>query len=677
MSTDLVELHFRITSKGSHYSVSLQCGDGPAIEETWRIENLQGTEFLNNLRAIRENICNWHHVNYVGGQLWLGLTPARLGQHFASRHEGVAPPGGEHEYGGPDFLIRLEIPDECRSFPWESLHDRRISSLGLAEEPRYCVVHHPPAEARIAAYEPCDGSKLSMLILAPENTQLDVSREINAIREIAAKRGITPVEMRTRVTATEIYRKLRNGRWDIVHYVGHGEVNAQGRLDIVLNAGDGTCVREDAEHLCSSFQTANVRLAVFNCCRGDGDHHDPNVVSGLGPMLMRMGVPAVITMRYEIADYLASAFARHFYEALFDGDAAGRVDIAVRDARAALSRANDGNLRSYIAPILHLAPLYHRLFDFETAAAVDPAIESLAQPLDASPPLEIIIRRPPLDPTLREAIRSDRCVAVVGPGILQAGITRRASAAPPGPLDLINLFTTPPLTYPRPQDLEHCKPGKPGCDWMQSLVLQWVCEHHAQLERWEDVADKVCKQYHGREVPEMVRAFADIRFSAMFYTWFDGFFHDLVSRNRSWLNQVLSVSARPSMEGVNQARDSRPLVLVRGSVQNPDSLVITESDHEGLAVNIAGLTPELTALTHNKRRCSVLFVGVSPREPLVRQLCQKLLFRRIANRRTQGPTFFLCPDEQSTDRPYWAPYDTQWICSDLDPFLNDLIEASR
>ncbi len=33
-------------------------------------------------------------------------------------------------------------------------------------------------------------------------------------------------------------------------------------------------------------------------------------------MLMRKGVPAVVTMRYEILDHLASAFARYFYESL-------------------------------------------------------------------------------------------------------------------------------------------------------------------------------------------------------------------------------------------------------------------------------------------------------------------------------------------------------------------------
>ena len=664
MSTDLVDLHFRIVSKGSHYSISLQCGDEPPVESTWRVENLHGSEFSNNLHTIEQNTCTWHDINYVGGQLWLGLTPDDLGKVFASRRDGAI--------GGRDFLIRLEIPDECRSYPWESLYDRGILSLGLAQRPCYGIVHHPPAEARIAPFEPHDGAALTMLILAPENTQLDVSREISGIREIARKRGIEPVELRERVTATKVHQKLLNSRWDIVHYVGHGEVNAQKRLDIVLNAEDGSCVRLDAEILCHSFQTAKVRLAVFNCCRSDGDHHNADVVSGLGPMLMRMGVPAVVTMRYEILDHLASAFARYFYESLLTGDSAGRIDVATRDARAALARAHDGNLRSCITPMVHLAPGYHQLFDFREPVRDEPGVR------DIRPSPEIIVRRPPLDPTLRDAIRDRRCVTVVGPGILQAGITRRASAAPPGPLDLINLLNASSITYPWSRDLELCRPGQPGCDWMQSIVLQWFCQHHSQQNGgWEAVADKICKQYQGRDVPELMKAFAEIRFAAVFYTWFDGFLQDLVSRGRSGLTEVVSVSTRRAAEGAGLTGERRPLVQLRGSVQNPDSLIITEDDHEKLAIDIAGMAPEISQLTRSQLRCCVLFIGVSPREPLVRQLCQKLLDRRVGSRRSQGPTFFLALPNECAQLPYWAPFDTQWLSSDLDPFLCDLIEASK
>ncbi|WP_447739601.1 CHAT domain-containing protein [Pseudomonas laurentiana] len=666
MSTDLVDLHFRIVSKGGHYSVSLTCGDEPPVEAIWRAEAFNGTEFNNNLRTIEQNTCTWHDINYVGGQLWLGLTPDHLGKIFAQQCCGV--------FDGQDFLIRLEIPDDCRSYPWESLYDRGISSLGLSERPRYGIVHHPPTEARIAPFEPHDGATLTMLIIAPENTQLDVSREINGIRTIALKRGIKPVELCERVTVSKVYEQLHNKRWDIVHYVGHGEVNAQNRLDIMLNSDDGSCLRQDAEIFCHNFQTATVRLAVFNCCRSNGDHQNSSVVSGLGPMLMRMGVPAVVTMRYEIFDHLASAFARYFYDSLLIGESAGRVDVAIGVARAALSRACDGSLRSCITPILHLAPNYHQLFNLHETVP-----DNLNEPneREIQEPPGAILRRPAVEPILHEAIRQGRCVAIIGPGILQAGITRRPHAAPPGPLDLINLLAKN-IGYPLRQDLELCKPGQSGCGWIQYSVLQWVCQHYVQQAGgWETLADVICQQYLGREAPELMKAFAEIRFAAVFYTWFDGYLQDLVSRGRSGLTEVLSVKTPHPVEAAGLTGERRPLVLLRGSVQHPDSLVITEDDHEKLASDIAGMVPELSQLTRSKARCCVLFIGVNPRDPLVRQLCQKLLDRRVASRRSQGPTFFLTLEDDCVDHPYWVQYDTRWIRCDLDPFLSDLIETLK
>jgi hypothetical protein len=352
---------------------------------------------------------------------------------------------------------------------------------------------------------------------------------------------------------------------------------------------------------------------------------------------------------------------------LFKGEEPGRIDAAICEARGALRRDNGGQLRSTITPILHLQSGYHRLFDFEALTPIKPAVSTLSVAAPA-----VVISRLPLPAALQDALRARRCIPVIGPGILRAGISR-SSAAPPGPLELVRLFTKEPRRYPRQSDLDWCT-SNPGNEWLHSLVLQWVCQHHAQDENgWVGLAADICAQYEKLQPPELLRRFAELKLPAMFYTWFDGLLHGCVAQGRSDLNQVITSLTPPAT--VLREGERRPLVLLRGSVHDPQSLVITEDDHERLADNIARMPAELHALTH-KFAHSVLFIGLSPREPLVHQLCQKLLASKVAGRRKQGPTFFLCADNCIADEAYWAQFDTKWIIDELDPFLMQVLEAA-
>ncbi len=99
------------------------------------------------------------------------------------------------------------------------------------------------------------------------------------------------------------------------------------------------------------------------------------------------------------------------------------------------------------------------------------------------------------------------------------------------------------------------------------------------------------------------------------------------------------------------------------------------------------MAPEISELTRSQaqarmqgqaqaRRC-VLFIGVSPREPLVRQLCQKLLDRRVGTRRSQGPTYFLLSTRTARSCRTGRHSIRTGSAATLIPFLCDLIEASK
>jgi hypothetical protein len=74
---------------------------------------------------------------------------------------------------------------------------------------------------------------------------------------------------------------------------------------------------------------------------------------------------------------------------------------------------------------------------------------------------------------------------------------------------------------------------------------------------------------------------------------------------------------------------------------------------------LARLPSRVVELARGKAGRSVLFMGVSPRDPLVRRLSLQLL--ETGKNRLQGPTFFVCANHTPVDDAYWDKYDVNWI----------------
>src|SRR5690349_22394772 len=151
-------------------------------------------------------------------------------------------------------------------------------------------------------------------------------------------------------------------------------------------------------HLLSPHQS--LRLVMLNSC--DSAAGSPSdLFSSAAATLVRRGIPAVLAMQFEISDSAAVEFTRSFYEAL----AAGLpVDIAVRDARLAVSLARPNSLE-WGTPVIFLRQRDGRLFD-------------LAAPTLRRPPPQPY---PPLpwgrvDPQVRPEVR-----AIGGPSYHEPG----------------------------------------------------------------------------------------------------------------------------------------------------------------------------------------------------------------------------------------------------------------
>ena len=67
---------------------------------------------------------------------------------------------------------------------------------------------------------------------------------------------------------------------------------------------------------------------------------------------------------------------------------------------------------------------------------------------------------------------------------------------------------------------------------------------------------------------------------------------------------------------------------------------------------------------------SLLYLGVSPRDLLIRRLTRALR----GNGRNQGPMFFVRP-EQSVEDAYWDDYNVQWLPMTLEAFLEAVADS--
>ena len=112
-------------------------------------------------------------------------------------------------------------------------------------------------------------------------------------------------------TWRDLQRAMRQGRWHVFHFVGHGGFDRAADEGIIaladeqggtrpLHAGDFSLLLRDH---------ASLRLVLLNACdTGRAGALDP--FSSTAGALVRRGIPAVVAMQYEISDRAAIEFTR-------------------------------------------------------------------------------------------------------------------------------------------------------------------------------------------------------------------------------------------------------------------------------------------------------------------------------------------------------------------------------
>lgn len=276
-----------------------------------------------------------------------------LGDTFKKEEEGVR--------------IRLAIiPPEISALPWELIYDP-LQDCFLATSVKSPLVRyvHLPAPIRELKVEP----PVKVLIVIPEGSGLDVSKEIGIIKQaLTALQGALVFKIiEGRATTARIFSELNADRYHIFHFIGHGAFqNDEGYLLINSEAGENQPISARAfAQLFSSHPY--MKLVVLNSCQGATDS-TIKPFTGLAPQLVRQGIPAVIAMQRAILDSTAISFSRGFYTKLCMGWDRGRVDTAISHARSLIyiDRPEAGD---FAVPTLFMRSATGVIFDLDSPKA--------------------------------------------------------------------------------------------------------------------------------------------------------------------------------------------------------------------------------------------------------------------------------------------------------------------
>ncbi|MCI0639677.1 MAG: CHAT domain-containing protein [Gemmataceae bacterium] len=657
-------LLFTLEGTRAEYTVTLSVDGAVVGQGTSHYDD--ASVLAADIGAIEKNRCKSDILQGVGSLLFDLLQVGTIADYFLPEFRTWA-----EKQGAIHIRLRFKAR-ELEALPWESLYYSGLGWLCLKRNPKSSVCRDP-LDAFSGRKEPLRvASPLRMLVVIPEGSFLQFDREWQSIERcvLAIPDRVQLLEpLKGRVTPDRLAQRLEEP-CDILHYIGHGKMDGERMPSIRFN-GEGGVDDEmwvEAETFADLFAEHRPSLVFLNCCLA-GATAAKGSLSGLGPYLLRAGVPAVLAMRYEIPDAQAIRFSTEFYQELVSGQRPGRVDEAVNFARRSLQRnQTPDTVRGFITPVLYLATGCEQLFHWDGPEA------PIAAQVAPSPP-RALTPSPPWRRELCEALQKRRCLPVIGPGIYTEFATRDASARSQPNLLALAKEVCKRIANRQPygsleEDLRLCEMAG---EWLDFDFFQWVCQHYKKAtgrmyELWEELSAFLCACR--LEAPAPLVRFLERwpNTPGIVSTHFDGLIQETLSR----LRQEMVVVDRIDETNLDLEKDDRVLVHLRGSIERHNSLVLTKDAHDLLwdRINNISRTLKHHLITGTPGR-GFLLCGVHPRDSLVRHLVQKLVHD---DEESRGPSFFVVRRKTSAEEGYWEPFKVTWIEDDLRNVLDILGE---
>jgi hypothetical protein len=619
-------------SDGGGFLVHLQAGDQGTAHGPFELELGEGRQINNKLANIQSGVCSLDDLRYVGSQLFDCLIAGKdvralFDQARTSPQRPLVLP------------IHLVLPDDLLDLPWEALYDDRRDKY-IVSNTSYGLIRDPQIDIGPIRSTPVDHLPLKILVVVPEGAGLLIDHELANLRSLVEALGhdkVVLVSLVGHVTIDDLRAKLAAEQWHVVHFIGHGTVDEAGEFSVRMNLEGASSEHwVDGEAFADAFRRLPPRLVVLNCCLGAAVSASRYTMSNLGPSLLLCGVPNIIAMRYEIPDHVAVRFAGVFYQTLLTEKASASIGQAMLEARCALySNKSKDSYRCFITPVFFQNPGNDQL------AAAD----LFAQPRGPAPAVVAKVAEAVAIPDdLVESLRDGRCLLFTGPGLLRLGAMRGGKPKEIGQLvdEIINDCEYPARRL-------QCDDFGLTLTYYLPSVFQFFSAAGGSQRR--SLIQKLRVAYQGLTPSQAVRDLALWSTPAIIHSFFDSLLEDAASATRFEILQTLDASAAD--------KQSTALIYLRGSLQKDSSLVLTEEDHEEQIEKIGHLPNRIADLMTREVGRSMLFLGVSPQDPLVRRMTSQLL--APVARKNRGAVYFVCSPAEAKLDAYWPRWDVQWI----------------
>ncbi|MEZ4657777.1 MAG: CHAT domain-containing protein [Caldilineaceae bacterium] len=283
--------------------------------------------------------------------------------------------------------LRLRLPPSLIELPWEYLYDVNDDRF-LSHSTSTPIVRFLDLSERLKTLTVTPPLNVLVMMASPQDyALLNVEAEWQKLKTAVAtleQRGLLhlarlPASGQAGATLAALQAQLRQERYHVFHFIGHGGFDEQTQDGVLLLEGDDGRSRLVSGNYLGTLlhDEPSLRLALLNACEGARTSRaDP--FAGVAQQLVRQGIPAVIAMQVEITDEAAIQLTREFYGALVDGYP---VEGALAEARKALFTA--GNDVEWGAPVLYLRSPDGHLFDVALQTQIPPT-EPGAMTIDAS-----------------------------------------------------------------------------------------------------------------------------------------------------------------------------------------------------------------------------------------------------------------------------------------------------
>ena len=498
--------------------------------------------------------------------------------------------------------------------------------LGSVDWRPVCLRPEADLRALVVVADPSDAARFG---LSPVNRDQELAAARTGLSDIP----VTELATRGQVTLSNIAAALRDG-YDVLYLVAHGKL-VDGAPWLFLEKEDGTAERVPGQDLVTRIAELEERprLAMLVSCQSVGagtvestesTTQDNGALSGLGPRLAEVGVPAVIAMQGNVTMRTAAAFVPTFFQELHRG---GLVDRAMSVARGAVRERPD-----WWMPVLFMRLKSGRI---GYRAGFGDEREGLRK-----------------WPALLSNIQAGRCTPILGPGLTEWLLgSRRAIAARWA--ETFGYPMDPTSRDSLPQVAQYVAVDQDVSTMQRALVEHLAAEVRRRFggilsadqgrAPLDEMISAVGQQLWTDPVTQPLRVLASFPLPIYITTIFGNYLADALKaagkdpvvemcRWNDYLEQQPSIfdsepDYRPTPE--------RPLVYhLFGRLSDPDSLVLTEDDYFDYLIGVTSRNDLIPGVVRRALADSaLLFLGFDLDDWDFRVLFRSIMSREGSNRR--------------------------------------------